>query len=317
MKIYSQFVRNLNPAQNLPPPAQSPDAMQFIAVGPDAGNTAYTEAVMKAWKERGFYWNIQGLSLHSYTWGGNPMNAPATDFGEKQYADVLRETLRMDALIAKHSAIMDSYDPHKRVALAVDEWGIWLKPMPGTNRKFLKQQNSLRDAILASLNLNIFARHADRVRMANIAQMVNVLQAMILTDRDRMLLTPAYYIYKMYVPFQDAQLIPTDLHAGEYTFGSDVLPQVDAIAARAKDGRVWVALTNLDPNRAVDVRADVQGVTTTGAVGEVLTAAQVDSVDTFAAPLAVAPKPYRAQAADGRLTLHLAPKSVTVVRFES
>ena len=140
----------------------------------------------------------------------------------------------MDGLISKHSAIMDKYDPEKKVALVVDEWGGWYAPLPGSNPGFLVQQNSLRDAILAALNLNIFARHADRVRGANIAQMINVLQAMILTDKEKMVLTPTYYVFKMYVPFQDATFVPITFDAGTYTHGDVALPRVDAIAAKDK-----------------------------------------------------------------------------------
>ena len=317
MKVFSHFTHNVNPAQNGPNPFQpGPDAMKRIAVGPDGGKTEYTEAVMKAWKARDWSWNIEGLSLHSYTIGGFYMTSPATGFGEKEYASFLKETLGMEGLVAKHSAIMDTYDPQKKVALVVDEWGAWLKPMPGTNPSFLKQQNSLRDAILAALNLDIFARHADRVRMSNIAQMVNVLQAMILTDKEKMLLTPTYYVYKMYVPFQDAAFIPTNLQTGEYKLGDITMPQVDALAARAKDGHVWLALTNIDPNRPADVHARVEGTAAKSARGEVLTAPQVDSVNTFEAPNAVVPKPFSIAAANGELVLHLPPKSVTVVRLE-
>ena len=109
--------------------------------------------------------------------------------------------------------------PNKKVALVVDEWGGWYAPLPGSNPGFLVQQNSLRDAILAALNLNIFARHADRVRGANIAQMINVLQAMIITDKEKMVLTPTYYVFKMYVPFQDATFVPVTFDAGRYTHG--------------------------------------------------------------------------------------------------
>ena len=130
----------------------------------------------------------------------------STGFGETEYAEILQATLEMDGLIKTHTAIMDKYDPQKKLALVVDEWGAWYAPLPGSNPGFLVQQNSLRDAMLAALNLNIFARHADRVRMANIAQMVNVLQAMILTDKEKMLLTPTYHVFRMYVPFQDATL---------------------------------------------------------------------------------------------------------------
>jgi alpha-L-arabinofuranosidase len=175
LKIFSRYVRNYNPSQ------AGEEAMRRIAVGPDGANTDYTEAVMKAWHDRVWSWDIEGLSLHAYTTGGWPPKHPSIHFDEGEYASMLKETLAMDALIAKHAAIMDRYDPQKKVPLIVDEWGVWLAPLPGSNPHFLVQQNSLRDAILAALNLNIFARHADRVRMANIAQMVNVLQAMIIT----------------------------------------------------------------------------------------------------------------------------------------
>jgi alpha-N-arabinofuranosidase len=137
---------------------------------------------MKAWQQHTWSWDINGLSLHSYTVGKWPPAFTSVGFGEDEHAEILKSTLEMDELIAKHSAIMDQYDPQKKVALVVDEWGSWYAPLPGTSPGFLVQQNSLRDAILAALNLNIFARHADHV--ANIAQMINVLQAMIITDKD-------------------------------------------------------------------------------------------------------------------------------------
>ena len=192
--------------------------MLKIAVGPGGDEprwTEWTETVMKAYQKHTWSWDINGLSMHNYT----VVNVAAivsrpTGFGETEYAEVLKTTLEMDDLISKHSAIMDKYDPQKKVALVVDEWGGWYAPLPGSNPGFLVQQNSLRDAILAALNLNIFARHADRVRMANIAQMINVLQAMILTDKEKMVLTPTYYVFKMYVPFQDATFVPVTFDAG-------------------------------------------------------------------------------------------------------
>ena len=168
---------------------------------------------------------------------------------------------------------MDKYDPQKKVALVVDEWGAWYAPLPGSNPGFLVQQNSLRDAILAALNLNIFARHADRVRMANIAQMVNVLQAMILTDKEKMVLTPTYHVFKMYVPFQDATFVPVTFDAGTYTHGDITLPRVDAIAAKDAAGKLWLALTNLDPEPAGRrSRRSIAGINAKSAAGETLTA---------------------------------------------
>ncbi|MBB5685950.1 alpha-N-arabinofuranosidase [Sphingobium boeckii] len=317
LKQYSTFVRNLNPAQDPPHRyVRGPKQMQRIAVGPEDDKPEYTEAVMKAWQStRPWRWGFEGLSLHHYTMGATPMSSPATGFDAQDYAVFVQQTFGMDTLIAQHAAIMDKYDPEKKVAMVVDEWGTWLGPMADTNPRFLKQQNSLRDAILASLNLNIFARHADRVRMANIAQMVNVLQAMILTDKEKMLLTPTYHIFKMYLPFQDAQLTPLTLETGTYRSGKIGVPQVDGVAAQ-KDGVVWLALTNIDPDQSVSVRTSIKGKAVRQAVGHVLTADKIDSINTFDRPAAVAPQPFSAKAEGDTLSLTLPARSVTVVRLD-
>jgi alpha-L-arabinofuranosidase len=218
--------------------------------------------------------------------------------------------------VSKYSTMMDKYDPQKKVALVVDEWGAWLAPLPGSNPGFLVQQNSQRDAILTALNINIFARHADRVRMANIAQMINVLQAMILTDKEKMVLTPTYHVYKMYVPFQDATFVPVTFEGGTYTHGDVTLPRVDAIAAKDAAGKLWVEITNVDPNQPLEVDLNLAGLTAKSAAGLTLTAPKVDSVNSFEAPNTVVPKPIAAKAQSGRLTLTLEPKSVTVISVE-
>ena len=310
LKIYRRFVRNFNPAQ------QDKQPMWKIAVGPGGSEpewTDWTEAIMKAYQNRGWSWDIDGLSMHSYTVGHWPPSFASVGFGETEYGQILKYTLEMEELVRKHSAIMDKYDPQKKVALVVDEWGAWYAPLPGSNPGFLVQQNSLRDAILAALNLNIFARHADRVRMANIAQMINVLQAMILTDKENLVLTPTYYVFKMYAPFEDATFVPVAFNAGTYTHGEISLPRIDAIAAKDGAGRLWMAITNLDPNQPVEVAASFAGVTVKSAAGETLTAAKGDSVNTFDAPKTVVPKPIRARVDGGKLTLTLEPKSVTVI----
>ena len=310
LKIYSRFVRNFNPAQ------QDKQQMLKIAVGPGGSEsrwTEWTDAIMKAYQSHTWSWDMNGLSMHSYTVVKWPPSYASVGFGETEYAQILKSTLEMNDLIAKHSAIMDKYDPQKKVALVVDEWGGWYAPLPGSTPGFLVQQNSLRDAILAALNLNILAQHADRVRMANIAQMINVLQAMILTDREKMVLTPTYYIYKMYVPFQDATFVPVTFDAGTYTHDGITLPRVDAIAAKDKAGKLWLAVTNVDPNQSAELEVSLAGMNAKSAAGETLTAPKVDSVNTFDAPNTVLPKPISAKAQDGKLTLELAPKSVTVI----
>jgi alpha-N-arabinofuranosidase len=308
MKLFGRFVNDLNPA----------DKMMKIAVGPGGPDTDWTDAVMSTWQKRhGWSFDLNGMSLHSYTVaGGWPPHTPSTDFDQMDYAAVLKETLKMDGLIRQQSAEMDKYDLDKKIALAVDEWGAWYAPMPRSNPAFLQQQNSLRDAILAALNLNVFARHADRVRMANIAQMVNVLQAMIMTDGPKMVKTPTFYIFKMYVPFQDATLLPVTYDAGTYTEGEITLPRIDAIAAKTKDGKFVVSLINIDSTRPADFVITLPGTAASEAHGEALTARAVDSVNSFAAPNTVTPKPISAAIVDGTLSISLPPKSVTVLTLD-
>lgn len=319
MKRFGTFAKNLNPAQNgVVPFVKSPAAMRQIAVGPGDDKTDYTEAVMKAWKQKAPYsWDIDGISLHYYTGGkAGVLQSPSAGFGEDEYAASLRNTLRMDQLITANSAVMDRFDPERKISLAVDEWGIWTSPIPGTNFMFMRQHGSLRDGIVAALNFNIFARHAERVRMANIAQMANVIQSLILTDGPRMVLTPTYHVHRLYLPFQDAQRLEASFTAGIYRTGDITLPQVDGIAARGKDGKVWLAVTNLDAVRSVDLRADVKGVTASSAIGELLTAPAVDSGNTFDKPDLVTPQPVRYSAQGGRLMFRLPPHSVTVLRLQ-
>jgi alpha-L-arabinofuranosidase len=301
LKIYSRYARNYDGKQT----------MQRIAVGPDSDDGSYLETVMQAWQKKGWSWDIDGVSLHSYTVGKWPPSYSATGFGETEYAALIHDTLRMEELIRKHSATMDKYDPQKKISLVVDEWGSWLTPTPGSPAGFLEQQNSQRDAIIAALNINIFARHADRVRMANIAQMINVLQAMIFTDKARMILTPTYHVFKMYVPFQDATLIPISMSSENIQSGGVTLPRIDAVAARSTNGQLWLAVTNLDPDRTA--RIEITDPAVRSAVGEILSSAKIDSVNTIDNATAVSPKPITGKASGHSVTLTLAPHSVAVV----
>jgi alpha-N-arabinofuranosidase len=313
MKKFDHFVRNYNPAQ------QTQDKMKMIAVGPGGDGPRWTEwadTVMKAYQQHTWSWDLDGLSLHNYTVPKWPPSLKSENFPVSEYDQILKNTLTMNDLVNTYSAIMDKYDPEKHVGLYVDEWGGWYAQLPGSHPGFLLQQNSMRDAVLAALNLNIFARHADRVRGANIAQMINVLQAMILTDKEKMVLTPTYYVYKLYVPFQDATVVPVKFNAGWYTDGDIALPRIDALAAKDTNGKLWLEVTNLNPNQPVEIDASVMGVNAKSATGQTLTAPAVDSVNTFDAPNTVVPKPISAQAQGGKLMLKLPPKSVTVVGIE-
>lgn len=289
---------------------------QFIAVGPDPDveeSLAYTQAVMKAWADRNWTWDIHALSLHRYTRGGWPPLIKATGFGELEYASVIEETIGMDDFIIENKIIMDKYDPDKEVAILVDEWGTWYEATEGTNPGHLQQQNSQRDVIIAALNLNIFIRHAERVRGANIAQMVNVLQAMIITDEEKMVLTPTYHAFRMYVPFQDATRLNIEFDRGTYQVKDISLPQTDAIAAKGKDGQIYVAITNIDPNNQVSFELSLDGFSIASVKGETLYASQIDAVNTFDDPDNVSPEEISARLNGNNVSVTVQPQSLTIL----
>ncbi len=283
-----------------------------IATGPNVDDYNWTDVVMR---DAGRM--IDGLDMHYYTLVGSwERKGSATAFGEREWFTAMKRALRMDELVTRHAAIMDKYDPAKRVALIVGEWGMWHDVEPGTNPGFLYQQNTLRDALVASATLDVFNRHADRVRGANIAQMVNVLQAMVLTRGAQMVLTPTYHVFDMYTVHHDAVALPLVLEPGRYAFGGDSVPAVSASASRDRRGVVHVTMTNLDPNGARTVEAEVRGAAVAGAAGRVLTAPAITSLNTFEQPDAVRPAPFDgARVAGGRLTVTLPPRSVVVLEL--
>lgn len=287
--------------------------VQKLAVGSHDDYYAWTEVLMS---QAAKYMN--GLSLHYYTlptanW---ERKGSATEFGEKEWHATLVQTLRMEDFIQKHSAIMDKYDPQKRVGLLIDEWGTWYDREPGRDMGALYQQNTLRDAVVAAINLNIFNQHADRVQMANIAQMINVLQAMVLTDKEKMVLTPTYYVFKMYKSHQGATMIPIDLIAPQYKMDQATVPSVSASASRDKEGKLHLSIVNLDPNRSVDIATTITGSTIKNVSGEVLTSAAMNAMNAFDNPNTIKPAPfsgYRLQAS--QLTLSIPAKSVVMVEL--
>jgi alpha-N-arabinofuranosidase len=261
---------------------------------------------------------MEGISLHYYTTPSSTWahKGAATGFDEAAWAMTLKRTLRMEELLQKHGAVMDKYDADKKVALAVDEWGTWYDVEPGTNPGFLSQQNTLRDAMVAALNLNIFHSHGDRVKMANIAQMVNVLQAMILTDGGRMLLTPTYHVFEMYQVHQDATYLPVSLETPPYRFGDVSMPAISATASRDTAGKLHVSLVNIDPHRPAQLAVNVAGLNAIHVSGRQLTAAAMDAHNTFDQPEAVSPVPFTdAKLAQGILRLNVPARSVVVLEL--
>ncbi|MBS1872916.1 MAG: alpha-N-arabinofuranosidase [Acidobacteria bacterium] len=280
------------------------------ASGPSDEDYHWMEVMMR---DAGRYFDAIGLHYYTIThdWA---KKGSATVFDETEYAMTLQATLRMDTFLARHSAIMDKYDPAKRVWLAVDEWGDWFDVEPGTNPGFLYQQNSLRDAMVAAINFNIFVKHAERVKMANIAQMVNVLQAMILTKDEKMVLTPTYHVFEMYKSYQDATALPVEVHSPWYNKEGSTLPAVSASAVRGKDGRLHIGLVNVDPNRAVAVSVKLDGAAPSTVGGRILTAPAISSHNTFDQPSVVQPAVFNAARMDsGALKVTLPAKSIVML----
>ncbi|WP_339321718.1 alpha-N-arabinofuranosidase [Paenibacillus sp. FSL W8-0194] len=285
-----------------------------IACGPNAGDYNWMDVLMR---EAARF--MDSITLHYYTVPGDwAHKGAATGFNEQEWFVTMEKALHMEELVTRHSAIMDKYDPEKRVGLIVDEWGTWFDVEPGTNPGFLYQQNSLRDALVAGLTLNIFNRHSDRVRMANIAQTVNVLQAVILTEGEKMVLTPTYHVFDMYKVHQDAELLDLNLSSGTYSAFGREIPEVSASASRDANGRIHISLCNLNHASSSSVSIDLRGLqTSTPAIsGSTLTSDVLDAHNTFDQPERIAPQPFHAFKLEGsRLELELPSKSVTVIEL--
>lgn len=284
-----------------------------IACGASEGDYNWTEVLMR---EAGRH--MHGLSLHYYTLptGIWQDKGSATDFDSTAWFETLRRTLYMEELLTKHSAIMDKYDPAKRVGLIVDEWGTWYNVEPGTNPGFLYQQNSIRDALVAGINLNLFHQHCDRVQMANIAQTVNVLQAMILTEGEKMVLTPTYHVFEMYKVHQDAELVPLELDSPRYTLGAVSIPQLSASCSRSSEGKLHLSICNLHHEESAPVRVNLSGLTAAAPAvnGRILAHDSLQAHNTFADPENVKPAAFTAlEWQDGVLSATLPPASVAVI----
>ena len=284
-----------------------------IAAGPSGDDYEWTRTLME--DASGM---IDGLDLHYYTVVGTWENkGSATDFTEGEWHEAMQEARYVDELLTRHSTIMDRYDPEKETALIVGEWGMWHDPSPGTDPGFLKQQNTLRDALVAAIHLNVFNQHADRVRMANLAQTVNVLQALLLYDQGQLVKTPTYHIFDLFEAHQDATLLPMDLERGTYTHDGEDTPALTASASRDDHGQIHVTLANTDPDQPRTVEADVRGQAISSVSGRILTADRMDAHNSFEQPEAIRPDSFDAmQRAEDVLTLELPPKSVVALTLE-
>ncbi len=304
MRRYATFCRNFGD-----------NKVYRIACGSYGEDYHWTEVLMKDRRTREM---MQGLSFHYYTvfenWGNK---GSATNFDEYRWFGTLKTTLRMEELIQKHTIIMDRHDPEKKIGFIIDEWGDWFDVEPGTNPGFLYQQNTLRDGLVAAINLNIFNHYCDRVKMANIAQTINVLQAMILTKDEQMIVTPSYHVFDMYKVHQDAVLLPTDMQCVDYTYKDQSIPAVNVSASRDSSGRIHISLCNLDPNHVQELICEIRGISFSQVAGNILTAEKMTAHNTFEKPDVVKPVVFRNFRKTGnQLMINLPSKSIVVLELQ-
>lgn len=283
-----------------------------IACGPNSGDYEWTDVVMK---QAGQF--IDGLSLHYYTVTGDwTKKGSATQFTKDDWYTTLRKTLVMEQLVTGHSQIMDRYDPEKRIGLIVDEWGTWHDVEPGTNPGFLYQQNTLRDALVAGINLNIFNKHSDRVTMANIAQIVNVLQSVILTEGDKMVLTPTYHVFDMYQQHQESELLESFIETSSVGSDSNTVPNLHESVSLSNEGKLHITVCNLSLTDSCHVDTIINGFKAKNGAGRILTGAMADH-NTFEAPEMIKPVSFdNFSVTEDGLTFEIPAKSVISITLE-
>lgn len=292
-----------------------------IAAGASDDDLAWTEALMKSISSLGGEPRdlFQAISVHYYTVPGTwDHKGSATEFGLDDYYRTMIKAQDIDRVLTGHSTVMDAYDPQRKVGLVLDEWGTWWDVEPGTNPGFLYQQNALRDALVASLHFDVFHRHAERLVMANIAQTVNVLQAMVLTDDTGLVLTPTYHVFEMNKGHHDATSVPVHLVDQQAPYALDG-KQMELLSASAsvKGDRALVSVTNLDPTAAADVVLDLRGATARDHRGRLLTASKLQAHNSAAEPEVVVPTALTDIAADPRgLRVTLPPHSFATIELD-
>lgn len=259
---------------------------------------------------------MDGLSLHYYTVGDWNHKGSATDFTADEYYNTLAKSVEIDQVLRNHEVIMDVYDPQRRVALLLDEWGTWFDVEPGTNPGHLFQQNTMRDAMVAAFSLNIFQKHTARLKMANIAQIVNVLQAMVLTKGSQMVLTPTYHVFRMYNVHQEATYVPTDYSCGMLVSPSGrAMDDFSACASRDAAGVLHVSLANPSLDKSVTVELSFDQLKPGSVSGEILTARRINAYNDFGKKPEVAPAPFKEAKVSGK-TVQLTLPAASVVVLE-
>lgn len=311
LRKYSNFVKNYGD-----------NVLYKIASGSNDKDYPWTEHLVDQWanKTQGYLKGyMSGISLHYYTICNNwDIKGSATDFSKEEWGNTFFKTKMMDEFVKGHSDVLDKYDPENKIGLIIDEWGNWFEVEPGTNPGFLYQQNTLRDALVASINLDIFNNNCTRVKMANIAQMINVLQSVILTKKEKLVLTPTYYVFKMFTVHHDATLIPSVVKSDNFVIGDNTIPSISGSASVDKDGKVHITVTNADPDMSKEVKIELDGEKSYKFVrGEIITGKELNSLNDFDKSEEVNIKEFKNVKVNGKnIEIKMPSKSVVMIELK-
>ncbi len=310
---------------NMKPEYYADEYRKYVTFIADWENTGGLLRIASAASDADYNWTetlmkniplnmLGGVAMHHYSVLDWNKKGSAVEFSEEQYFGIMKQALLMEELVIKHAAIMDKYDPQQKIALVVDEWGGWYDVENGTNPGFLYQQNTIRDAMIAGVTLNIFNNHANRVRVANLAQCVNVLQAVILTNKEKMILTPTYHVMEMYKVHQNATLLPLTITGNDYILEGQKLPAISSSASKDSTGTIHISLVNIDPTHAQKITLNIGTEKLSGATGRILTSKKLQDYNSFTNPEKIKPAIFKDFALDKNIiTITLPATSVVVL----
>lgn len=305
---YQTFIRNYDGAK----------PVSKVACGANGGDFHWTQKVLETIFDHSTV-SMNGLSLHYYTvpYGNWEHKGDAVEFNEKDWYNTLNKTLYMETLIKRHGAIMDQFDPGKKIGMIIDEWGTWFDVEKGTNPGFLYQQNTIRDAMVAGINLNLFNKHCDRVKMANIAQMVNVLQAVILTEGEKMLKTPTWHVFNLYKVHQDNELLESSVETRNVGSDEDKVPNLTESVSMDAEGKIYMTLTNLSLEEEETIESAFAETKIKAVKGSILSG-EMNAHNTFEAPDSVVTRDFTDfTVKENHISFVLPPRSVMLVEVET
>jgi alpha-N-arabinofuranosidase len=286
--------------------------LYLVACGPGGTRYDWTDTLMRIVGTR-----MEGLAFHHYTLAGPWADkGPALGFTEQHWALSMQNSFGIETMVYKHSEIMDRYDPGKKVALVMDEWGVWHSGASHMPEDCPHSPGTIRDAIVAAMMLNMFNNHCERLRVANIAMLVNALHPLYITHEDRLLRTPTSHVYEMFTVHHEATMLPLITTADRGLPYDYTMPGFNASASRDDAGRIHLTLCNVTVDSDREISCRLASGNINSARGRILTSDAIDGHNTFREPDRVAPAPFEGASIDnGIVKIALPARSVVLLEL--